>query len=114
MPDRSTPIRWGRCTEVICDIADAAMGIAYVTTLDEGESFTTMDLKVNFLRPVWSAHLAARASVMKKGRKTGFITCRVVDEKGRLVAFAASTCMTLAGAAGGGLERGRAEDPKGR
>lgn len=96
---------------VICDIADAAMGMAYVTTLGESESFTTMDLKVNFLRPVWSGHLAAKAVVMKKGRKTGFITCRVV-EKGKLVAFATSTCMTLAGAAGGGLGRDEVDGPR--
>lgn len=95
---------------VICDIADAAMGMAYVTTLGEGESFTTVDLKVNFLRPVWSGHLAARASVMKKGKQTGFMTCKVFERE-KLVAFATSTCMTLAGAAGGGLGRERIATP---
>ena len=33
---------------VLCDIADAAMGIAYSSNLDEGESFTTLELKINF------------------------------------------------------------------
>src|SRR5262245_6370993 len=40
---------------IICDIADAAMGIAYASTLDEDESFTTLELKINFLKPVWSS-----------------------------------------------------------
>jgi uncharacterized protein (TIGR00369 family) len=37
---------------VYCDLADAAMGIAYAATLGEGESFTTVELKINFLRAV--------------------------------------------------------------
>jgi uncharacterized protein (TIGR00369 family) len=35
---------------VYCDLADAAMGFAYASTLGEGESFTTVELKINFLR----------------------------------------------------------------
>lgn len=90
---------------VVCDIADAAMGIAYVTKLGKGESFTTMELKVNFLRPVWSGRIAAKAAIIKKGRTTGLVECRVTDESGNLVAYATSTCMTIVG--GEGLERPR-------
>src|SRR6266511_6374865 len=46
---------------IICDVADAAMGTAYASTLDEGESFTTLELKINFLRPFWSGRLVATA-----------------------------------------------------
>src|SRR6201981_1463178 len=42
---------------ILCDIADAAMGIAFATTLSPGESFTTVELKINFFRPVWKAEL---------------------------------------------------------
>jgi uncharacterized protein (TIGR00369 family) len=35
---------------VLCDIADAAMGMAYASTLGEGETFTTLELKINFLK----------------------------------------------------------------
>jgi uncharacterized protein (TIGR00369 family) len=38
---------------VLCDIADAAMGIAFASTLAPDESFTTVELKINFFRPVW-------------------------------------------------------------
>jgi len=37
---------------ILCDLADAAMGMAYASTLDEGETFTTLELKINFLKPV--------------------------------------------------------------
>src|ERR1700756_3668427 len=37
---------------VYCDLADLAMGNAYAATLGEGEAFTTIELKINFLRAV--------------------------------------------------------------
>ena len=44
---------------VYCDLADAAMGYAYAATLSEGESFTTVELKINFLRAVRKATLTS-------------------------------------------------------
>jgi uncharacterized protein (TIGR00369 family) len=46
---------------VVSDIADAAMGLAYAANLDEGESFTTLEVKINFLKPIWKARLRAVA-----------------------------------------------------
>ena len=87
---------------VLCDIADAAMGIAYATNLVEGESFTTLELKISFLKPIWKATLTAEGKILKQGRTTGLVECRVTDEKGSLVAHATSTCMTLRGTAAQG------------
>src|SRR5215471_259654 len=78
---------------ILCDITDAAMGIAYASTLDEGESFTTLELKINFLKPVWKARLKAIGRIIKSGRVIGLVECDVTDEKGSLVARASSTCM---------------------
>lgn len=80
---------------VLCDVADAAMGMAYASTLAEGESFTTLELKINFLKPVWRARLQATGRVVKKGQTIGLVECDLVDEQGQLVARATSTCMTL-------------------
>jgi uncharacterized protein (TIGR00369 family) len=80
---------------IITDIADAAMGVAYATTLAEGESFTTVELKVNFLRQVREGKLRAEGRVVNRGRTLGLVECDVTDEDGRLVARASSTCMTL-------------------
>src|SRR5436305_4472516 len=44
---------------VYCDLADAAMGYAYAATLAEGESCTTVELKVNLLRAVRHGRLTA-------------------------------------------------------
>jgi uncharacterized protein (TIGR00369 family) len=78
---------------VYCDLADAAMGFAYAATLQEDESFTTIELKINFLRAVRKATLTAEAKVVKAGSTVGYVECEVKDEEGRLVAKAASTCM---------------------
>jgi uncharacterized protein (TIGR00369 family) len=82
---------------VLCDIADAAMGIAYAATLDEDETFTTLELKINFLKPVRTGPVVATGRVVKGGRSIGLVECDVVDDKDRLVARASSTCMTLRG-----------------
>jgi uncharacterized protein (TIGR00369 family) len=82
---------------VLCDIADAAMGMAYAATLDEDGTFTTLELKINFLRPVWRSHLTADGVVVHRGRTLGMTECSITDDKGRLVAKATSTCLTLRG-----------------
>jgi uncharacterized protein (TIGR00369 family) len=87
---------------VICDLADAAMGMAYASRLAEDESFTTLELKVNFLKPVWRAHLRATGTVTKMGRTVGLVECEVLDDSGSLVAKVSSTCMTLRGDAAAG------------
>ena len=89
---------------ILCDVADAAMGIAYASTLEEGETFTTLELKINFLRPVWNARLRAVADVVNGGRTIGLVACDVLDEGDRLVARATSTCMTLRGDQSAGRE----------
>jgi uncharacterized protein (TIGR00369 family) len=80
---------------IYCDLADAAMGYAYAATLGEGETFTTIELKINFLRPVRKATLTTEARVVKAGSNLGYVECDVKDGDGRLVARAASTCMKL-------------------
>jgi uncharacterized protein (TIGR00369 family) len=82
---------------VLCDLADAAMGVAYGSLLADDETFTTLELKINFLRPVWSGRITATGRVVQGGRTIGLMECDVVDASGRLVARASSTCMTLRG-----------------
>jgi uncharacterized protein (TIGR00369 family) len=87
---------------VLCDISDAAMGMAYASRLNEGESFTTLELKINFLKPVWKAKLRADGSVVNGGKTVGLVMCDVFDEQERLIARASCTSMTLRGEQAGG------------
>ena len=68
---------------VYCDLADAAMGYAYAATLAEGESFTTVELKINFLRAVRKATLTAEAKVIKACRTICELRDREIQTKPR-------------------------------
>lgn len=57
--------------------------------------FATVELKINFLKPVWTGRLTAVGEVIKAGRTLSLCDCRITDESGSLVAYATSTCMTL-------------------
>ena len=87
---------------ILCDLADATMGMAYFSQLEEGETFTTLELKINYLRPFWTGRLIAHGRVVSRGRTVGMTECEIVDERGRLIAKATSTCLTLRGDAATG------------
>jgi uncharacterized protein (TIGR00369 family) len=87
---------------MLAAMADAAMGWAYMTTLGEGESYTTLEIKVNFLRPVRAGRLEARARVRNAGRTIGLVECEVLADGGKVAAYSVSTCMVLRGDAAAG------------
>lgn len=86
---------------ILCDISDAAMGYAFASTLAEDELFTTMDIKLNFLKPIFKSKLRAEGKIIKKGSTVGLLECHVYDEKQSLVAHSTSTCMILKGHSAG-------------
>src|SRR5947199_2744534 len=63
---------------ILCDVADAAMGMACASLLEAGESFTTLELKINFFRPVLDASLEARARVVHSGKSMVYLECEIV------------------------------------
>ena len=87
---------------ILCDLADAAMGFAFASTLGPGESFTTLELKINFLRPVVEGKLTATARVVHRGRTVGMVECEVANAEWKTVARASSTCSVLRGEAATG------------
>jgi uncharacterized protein (TIGR00369 family) len=87
---------------ILCDVADAAMGMAFASTLGQEESFTTLELKINFFRPVWHAKLTAEAQVVHRGKTLGYVECDIRDEDKKLIAKTSSTCLALNGTEGTG------------
>ena len=87
---------------VLCDIADAAIGCAHVTTLAEKESFTSVDLQINFFRPVWNEKLRATAKPVHRGKNVSRYVCDITQADGKLVAQVTSTVMTLRGESAAG------------
>jgi uncharacterized protein (TIGR00369 family) len=82
---------------IICDLSDAAIGTAMATSLEDDESFTTLDLTAKYFKPIWAAPLRATAQLVKRTRSLGLLECEVRDQEGSLVAKVFSTCMVLRG-----------------
>jgi uncharacterized protein (TIGR00369 family) len=81
---------------VLVDIADAAMGCSYGTLLETEETWTTVELKINYLRPAWPGmKIRAEARVVNAGRTLALTECDVLSEEGKLLARASSTLMRL-------------------
>lgn len=82
---------------MLCELADAAIGTAHSTVVAEGESFASIDLKINFFRPVWKSTLRAAAKPIQSGRTITHYTCDIVRDDGKVAATVISTIMTLRG-----------------
>lgn len=82
---------------LICELADAAIGTAHSTLIPEGESFTSIEFKINFYRPVFNGVLRATAIPLQSGRTISHYQCEITREDGKTVALATSTVMTLKG-----------------
>ncbi|WP_407659336.1 PaaI family thioesterase [Jiangella rhizosphaerae] len=81
----------------LVELADAAIGTAHSTLVRPGESFTSVDLRAVFLRPVWSDTLVATARASHSGRTLTHYTCDVVRGDGMPVVTVTSIVMTLRG-----------------
>jgi len=80
---------------VITQIADAAMGMSVATLQENGIWNTTIELKINFLRPVREGRLRAVGKAIEIKQSLLFSEADVLDERGRIVAHASSTCMAV-------------------
>ncbi|HZD78717.1 MAG TPA: PaaI family thioesterase [Actinomycetota bacterium] len=78
-------------------LADGAIGTAITTTIPAGAAFGTLDLKVNFLRPVTAdgRDLVARGTVVHRGRRIVVATATVEDADGKRLAMATGSAMIL-------------------
>lgn len=80
---------------VITQIADAAMGMSLATLQPDGMWNTTIELKINFIRPMVEGRLRAVGRVVEMRQTLLFGEADVVDDRDRLVARASSTCMPV-------------------
>lgn len=82
---------------VVCTLLDTVTGCAMHTTLPQGVGYTSVEIKVNYLRPVTAASgpLTAVGTVVKAGSRIGFAEGKVTDADGRLVATATATLLVI-------------------
>ena len=82
---------------IAATLLDSAMGCAVHTTLEANETYTTLELKVNFVRAITEAtgRVVAEGAVIHRGRRIATADARLTDEEGRLLAHATCTCMIM-------------------
>lgn len=80
---------------ILCDLADAAMGVAFAASLEDGESFVTLQLSATYLRSIREGRLVARGWVVQKGQTAGQAAAEVMDVDGRLIGRFSSTCLVV-------------------
>ena len=76
-------------------LLDSAMGCAVHSTLNPGDAYTTLELKINFLRPLTHATGLVRGTgtIVHAGRTTALAEGKMEDAAGKIYAFATSTCL---------------------
>lgn len=86
---------------VAATLLDSVVGCAVHSTLPAGTGFTTLEIKVNYLRAMTEATGTVRAEgrLVHGGRRTAMAEGRIFDESGRLYATASTTCLILPPAA---------------
>jgi uncharacterized protein (TIGR00369 family) len=82
---------------IAATLLDSAMGCAVHTTLPAGVGYTTLELKVNYIRAVQTdgTTLTAEGTVIHAGRRTATAEGKVTDDRGKLIAHATTTCLIL-------------------
>jgi uncharacterized protein (TIGR00369 family) len=82
---------------VAATLLDSAMGCAVHSLLPPGVGYTTLELKVNFLRALTrdTGPVRAEAKVLHAGSRTALADAQLVDSRGKLLAHATSTCLIL-------------------
>lgn len=81
----------------MCTLLDSAAGCAVHTTLPAGKGYTTLEIKVNMVRPLTDAVPLVRAEgkVIHAGKQVATADGRIVGPDGKIYAHATTTCLIL-------------------
>ena len=82
---------------LVCTLLDSVLGCALHSTLPQGKGYTSIEIKVNYLKAVrlTSGLLTATGTVVKAGSRVGFTEGVVTDAAGAVVATASSTLLVF-------------------
>ena len=78
-----------------CTLLDSALGCAVHTTLPRGKGYTTLEVKVNMIRPLTdkSGPVRAEGRIIHAGGQTAVAEATLFDSGGKLYASATTTCL---------------------
>ena len=75
--------------------ADSAIGMALLGMVDRGKTITTIEMKINFIKPFSKGEITAEARIVHVGKKTALGEAVVTDSRGGLVAQGTATYMIV-------------------
>jgi len=80
---------------IITTVLDSAMGCSLQSTLPQGFSYTTLELKINFIKAVSfkSGKMNSAGRIIHSGKSTALVEADLRDESGTLYAHGVSTCL---------------------
>ena len=78
-------------------VLDTAMGLSNLTLLPNDQSFTTLDLRINYLRPVTlqTGEVVAEGGVINAGRRVAYCEAKLMDFSGKLLAHGTGSCLII-------------------
>lgn len=79
----------------VASLIDTAAAFAVITLLDDGQSATTSDLTIHYLRPLATGRVSAEARVLRPGRRLLVVTVEVFGDSRSLAATAVTTYIRL-------------------
>ena len=82
---------------VLSSLADSAVAMALFTMIETGEKPVTVELNINYLRPVQGDEAIAEARIVSRGRTIAVGDVDITDKSGRLVAKSRATYVVVAG-----------------
>jgi uncharacterized protein (TIGR00369 family) len=76
-------------------ILDTAMGLAAMSSLDENTRHTTLDIRINYLRPITleTGEVRAEGTLIQGGRRVAYCEGRLTDAAGKLLCHGTSSCL---------------------
>jgi acyl-CoA thioesterase len=76
---------------VLFTLLDTALGSAVVKSLERGRGCATLELKINYFRPVTEGAVRAEGRLVNRSRRTAYAEGEVVNEEGKILAKASGT-----------------------
>jgi uncharacterized protein (TIGR00369 family) len=78
-------------------ILDTAMGLAAMSSLDEKSRHTTLDIRINYLRPITleTGEVRAEGTLVHGGRRVAYCEAKLLDATGRLLCHGTSSCLVF-------------------
>ena len=82
---------------IIATLLDSVMGCAVHSSLPPGQAYATLEIKVNYVRPVTVAtgEVTAEGRIVHAGRRSAVAEASLTDTSGKLLATASTTCMVV-------------------